>query len=49
MTIFEPSDKAFKPVAKYKVADTASYAYPVLAGNHVFVKEKDALTLWTIE
>jgi hypothetical protein len=32
-----------------KVAETPTYAHPVLAGNRVFVKDKDSLTLWTIE
>ncbi len=49
LTVFEPSDKEFKQVASYKVADSATYAYPVVAGNRVFVKDNDSLTLWTIQ
>ena len=49
LTVFEPSDKEFKQVASYKVADTDTYAYPVVAGNRVFVKDNDSVTLWTIE
>ena len=49
LTVFEPSDKEYKKVASYKVADTETYAYPVVAGKGVFVKEKDSLTLWTID
>jgi outer membrane protein assembly factor BamB len=49
LTVFEPSDKEYKKVASYKVADTETYAYPVAAGKGVFVKEKDSLTLWTID
>jgi outer membrane protein assembly factor BamB len=45
---FEPSDKEFKEVAKYKVSDSEVYAYPVVAGNRIFVKDKDSVILWTI-
>jgi outer membrane protein assembly factor BamB len=49
LTVFEPSDKGFKQLAKYKVSETPTYAYPVLSGNRIFIKDRDALTLWTIE
>jgi hypothetical protein len=31
------------------VADSETHAYPVIAGNRVFVKDRDAHTLWTVE
>jgi outer membrane protein assembly factor BamB len=46
---FKPSDKGFFELARYKVADSATWAYPIIAGNRVFVKDKDSVTLWTIE
>jgi outer membrane protein assembly factor BamB len=49
LAVFEPSDKEYKKLATYKVADTETYAYPVAAGKGLFVKEKDSLTLWNIE
>ena len=49
LIVFEPSDKEFKKVASYKVADADAYAYPVIAGKRVFIKDKDAVTLWEIE
>jgi outer membrane protein assembly factor BamB len=49
LIVFEPSDKEFKQIAKYKVADGDTYAYPILAGNRLFIKDKDSVTLWTIE
>ena len=49
LVVFEPSDKEFKQVASYQVAAGSAYAYPVIAGNRVFVKDAEALTLWTIE
>jgi outer membrane protein assembly factor BamB len=49
LIVFEPSDKEFKQIASYKVADTPTYAHPVVAGNRVFVKDQNSVTLWTIE
>jgi outer membrane protein assembly factor BamB len=47
---FKPSNKEYIELAKYKVADTPlTWASPVIAGNRVFVKDRDALTLWTIQ
>jgi outer membrane protein assembly factor BamB len=48
LIVFEPNDKEFKKVAGYKVADSQTFAYPVVAGNRVFVKDQDSVTLWTI-
>ena len=49
LTVFEPTDKEFKELASYKVADTDTYAYPVISGNRVYVKDADSVALWTIE
>ena len=49
LVVFKPSDKEYSEVAKIKVADTATYAHPVIAGNKVFVKDQDAVALLTIE
>ena len=49
LIVFEPSDKEFKQLAKYKVADADTYGYPVVAGNRLFVKDSNSLTLWTIK
>jgi outer membrane protein assembly factor BamB len=46
---FKPSEKQYEELARIKVADTPTYAHPVLAGNRVFVKDQDAVTMWTIE
>jgi len=49
LIIFEPSDKEFKQLASYKVAAGQTHAYPVASGNRIFIKDKDSLTLWTVE
>ena len=49
LTVFEPSEKEFKELARYKVADAGTYAYPVISGNRVYIKDKDSVALWTID
>jgi len=49
LIVFQPSDKEFKQLAKYKVSSTPTYAYPVLSGNRIFIKDGDSVTLWTVE
>jgi outer membrane protein assembly factor BamB len=45
---FKPSDKAYAQLARIKVADTPTYAHPVLAGNRVFLRDKETVALLTI-
>lgn len=49
LLVFKPGDKEYEELAKYKVSDTSIYAHPVIAGNRIFIKDKDSLTLWTME
>ncbi len=48
LTIFEPSDKEYKKVASYKVAENEVYAYPVPTGNGIYIKDQDSLRLWSL-
>ena len=49
LIVFAPSEKQYTEQAKIKVADTPTYAYPVVSGNRVFVKDQESVTLWTVE
>jgi outer membrane protein assembly factor BamB len=49
LVVFEPNEKEFKQIASYKVAEGDAYAYPILSGNKIFVRDKDSLVAWTIE
>jgi outer membrane protein assembly factor BamB len=49
LVVFQPDAKQYKEVAKYKVADGLTYAYPVVDGNRIYIKDENAVTLWTIE
>ena len=46
---FKPIAKEFAKVAQIKVAESATYAHPVVAGNRMFVKDQDSLAMLTIE
>jgi outer membrane protein assembly factor BamB len=49
LIVYKPNAKQYEEVAKIKVADTPTYAHPVLAGNRLFVKDQDALAMLTIQ
>ena len=49
LVVLEPSEKEFKKLASFKVAEGSTYAHPVVAGNRIYIKDREALTLWTIE
>jgi outer membrane protein assembly factor BamB len=49
LVAFRPDKKAYTELASYKVADIEPWAAPILAGNRVYVKDQDSLTLWTAE
>jgi outer membrane protein assembly factor BamB len=50
LIVFQPNDKAYTELARIKVADSPTHAYPVVAGNRVFIKDTgSSVTLWTID
>jgi outer membrane protein assembly factor BamB len=40
--------KAFDPILRYTVADSATWAQPTISGDRIFIKDVGSLTLWTI-
>lgn len=49
LVVFEPSATEFKELARYKVSESPTYAYPVPTENGIYIKDKDSVALWTIE
>jgi len=47
--VFVPSEKEYTELASIKAAEKQTYAYPVLSGNRLFVRDQDSVTLWTID
>jgi outer membrane protein assembly factor BamB len=46
---FEPGDKAYKELARIKVSDSQTHAYPVVSGNRIFIKDKESVALLTVQ
>jgi outer membrane protein assembly factor BamB len=48
--IVAASDRTrFEPLKRYKVADSATWAQPLISGNRLFIKDVASLTLWTLD
>jgi outer membrane protein assembly factor BamB len=47
LIVAKASASGFEPVKRYTVADSATWAEPVISGNRLFVKDHDSLALWT--
>jgi len=49
LLVIEPSGAQYTELARYKVAQEQVYAYPIVAGNRIYVKDKDSLSLWALK
>lgn len=49
LIVANKSAKAFEQVARYTVADSSTWAHPVVLGRQILVKDESNLTLWVIE
>ena len=49
LIVYKPTGQRYEELARIKVSDTDIYAYPVIAGNRIFVKDANAVTMWTIK
>ena len=48
LIVFKPESKAYSEVVRYKVSETPIYAYPVIAGNLIYIKDAETLMLYKI-
>ena len=49
LIVYKPSKNQYQELAKIKVADTPTYAHPVIVGNRIFIKDQDSLALLTVQ
>jgi outer membrane protein assembly factor BamB len=49
LMIARSSPSGFEPLKTYTVADSATWAAPVISGNRVFVKDLSTIALWTFD
>lgn len=45
--VMSASAKGLQPLRKYTVADSPTWAHPVILGSRVLVKDRDSLALWS--
>jgi hypothetical protein len=48
LVVFEPTDKEYKQLASYKIADKETHAYPIVTDKGIYIKDKDSIALWTL-
>jgi outer membrane protein assembly factor BamB len=49
LTVGTAGPQGFTPAKTYTVAESATWAQPTVSGNRIFIKDVNALALWTIE
>ena len=49
LIVFQPGGQAYTELARIKVAESGTYAYPVVSGNRIFIKDNESVRLWTIQ
>jgi outer membrane protein assembly factor BamB len=48
LIVYQPDSQKYSEIKRYKVSDTATYAYPVVAGNRIYIKDQESLALLSI-
>jgi outer membrane protein assembly factor BamB len=48
LIVFKPQSSAYSEIVKYKVSDTPVYSFPVIAGNLIYIKDAETLTMYRI-
>jgi outer membrane protein assembly factor BamB len=49
LSVARANPKQFEVLKKYDLADSATWAQPVLSGQRVFVKDLSSISLWTLQ
>lgn len=49
LIVLKPDFESYSDIKQYKVSGTAIYAFPVIAGNNIYIKDAESLTLFRIK
>jgi outer membrane protein assembly factor BamB len=48
LIVFKASDRQFEPLARYKVAETPTWAHPAILPSGLLIKDESTLALWRL-
>lgn len=48
LIVMKPEPAAYSEVAKYKVSETPVYAFPIISGNKIYIKDAESLILYSL-
>jgi outer membrane protein assembly factor BamB len=48
LIVLKPDPAAYTEIARYKVSETPVYAYPVISGNNIYIKDAETLILYKV-
>ncbi len=49
LLVFRRSPERFEEVRRYKVAQTPTWAHPIVIGSRIIVRDADSVALWTLK
>jgi hypothetical protein len=49
LIVFKPDEKEFAQVTKLKVAQSPTYAYPVVSDSRILIKDEDSVIMYGLE
>jgi outer membrane protein assembly factor BamB len=49
LSVYQPGDKGYQELAHYKVGEPEIWAHPIVSGKNIYIRDKDSVTLWTME
>ena len=49
LIVAKQSAKGFEPIARYAVADSPTWAHPVVLDKHILIKDAKTVALWRVE
>jgi len=49
LIVAKAGGQGFEIVRKYQVADSPTWAHPVMIGNGILIKDAEKLTFWSLE
>jgi len=49
LLVYKPDGSEYAEITRYKVAETPTYAHPVVSDSRIFIKDQETVTMFTIE